>query len=118
MGKLSFFVGAGVGYVLGARAGRQQFEKIKSASQQVWDNPRVQSSVHKVEEKVSEVAKDKASAVTDKVTDTVKSRMGGGSSGSTSGSSGSSSGSTATSGDASQTGVGGSMRPTPPQPEL
>ncbi|WP_152189124.1 YtxH domain-containing protein [Georgenia satyanarayanai] len=110
MGKLSFFVGAGVGYVLGARAGRQQFEKIKSASQHVWENPRVQSSVNKVEEKVSEVAKDKASAVTDKVTDTVRSRMGGHSGSSGSGSAGS--------GDASQTGVGGSMRPTPPQPEL
>ncbi|WP_454084425.1 YtxH domain-containing protein [Georgenia sp. Marseille-Q6866] len=110
MGKLSFFVGAGLGYVLGARAGRQQFEKIKSASQQVWDNPRVQSSVHKVEEKVSEVAKDKASAVTDKVTDTVKSRMGG--------SSGPSHSAGSSNGDASQTGVGGSMRPTPPQPEL
>ncbi|MCM3661237.1 YtxH domain-containing protein [Georgenia satyanarayanai] len=113
MGKLSFFVGAGLGYVLGARAGRQQFEKIKSASQQVWDNPRVQSSVNKVEEKVSEVAKEKASAVTDKVTDTVKSRMGG-----SSGSSDSSGSSGSSNGDASQTGVGGSMRPTPPQPEL
>ncbi|PYF97884.1 hypothetical protein SAMN05216184_11359 [Georgenia satyanarayanai] len=110
MGKLSFFVGAGVGYVLGARAGRQQFEKIKSASQHVWDNPKVQSSVNKVEEKVSEVAKDKASAVTDKVTGTVKSRMGGSSGSGSSGSSGT--------GDASQTGVGGSMRPTQPQPEL
>lgn len=113
MGKLSFFVGAGLGYVLGARAGRQQFEKIKSASQHVWENPKVQSSVNKVEEKVSEVAKEKASAVTDKVTGTVKSRMGGSSSSSGSHSSGSSS-----TGDASQTGVGGSMRPTPPQPEL
>ena len=104
MGKLSFFVGAGLGYVLGARAGRQQFEKIKSASQTVWDNPRVQSSVHKVEEKVTQVAKEQASAVTDKVTDTVKSRI--------SGSNGS---------DASHSGgahSGDTMRPTPPQPEI
>src|SRR5690554_6278939 len=106
MGKLSFFVGAGLGYVLGARAGRQQFEKIKSASQTVWDNPRVQSSVHKVEEKVSQVAKEQASAVTDKVTDTVKSRI--------SGSGGSSNGSDASHGGAHS----GTMRPTPPQPEI
>ena len=110
MGKLSFFVGAGLGYVLGSRAGRQQFEKIKSASQQVWDNPRVQTSVHKVEEKVTQVAKDQASAVTDKVSDTVKSRIGG------SGNSGG--GAHSSNGDASDTGVGGSMRPTSPQPEI
>lgn len=116
MGKLSFFVGAGLGYVLGSRAGRQQFEKIKSASQQVWDNPRVQSSVNKVEEKVTQVAKDQASAVTDKVSDTVKSRIGG------SHSSHSSNGSNSSSSDSSSaagTGVGGSpMPPTPPQPEI
>jgi len=99
MGKLSFFVGAGIGYVLGARAGRQQFEKIRSAGQHVWENPRVQSSVHRVEEKVSQVAKDQAAAVTDKVAETVKSRIGGSSSGSASSN-------------------GSPMRPTPPQPEV
>ncbi|WP_176554716.1 MULTISPECIES: YtxH domain-containing protein [Georgenia] len=107
MGKLSFFVGAGVGYLLGARAGRQQFEKIKSASQQVWENPRVQSGVHKVEEKVGQVARDQASAVTDKVTGTVKSRING-----TNGSTSSSSAPSAGSGGGSQ------MPPTPPQPEI
>lgn len=106
MGKLSFFVGAGVGYLLGARAGRQQFEKIKSASQHVWENPRVQTSVQKVEDRVAQVAKEQASAVTDRVAETVKSRIGG-SSGSSSASP-----SSGSSGDDSQ------MRPTPPQPEI
>lgn len=115
MGKLSFFVGAGVGYLLGARAGRQQFEKIKSASQQVWENPRVQSSVHRVEEKVGQVARDQASAVTDKVSETVKSRIGG-SNGSSSSSSSSRS-SDASSTDSSSAG-GSPMPPTPPQPEV
>lgn len=101
MGKLSFFAGVGVGYLLGARAGRQQFEKIKSAGQHVWENPRVQSSVQKVEERVSQVAKEQAAAMTDRVADTVKSRITG-SSGSASGTSGN----------------GDTMRPTPPQPEI
>ncbi|WP_324650532.1 YtxH domain-containing protein [Georgenia sp. H159] len=105
MGKLSFFVGAGVGYLLGARAGRQQFEKIKSASQHVWENPRVQTSVQKVEDRVAQVAKEQASAVTDRVAETVKSRIGGSSSSSGSSSSGSSD-------------DGSTMRPTPPQPEI
>jgi hypothetical protein len=105
MGKLSFFVGAGVGYLLGARAGRQQFEKIKSASQHVWENPRVQTSVQKVEDRVAQVAKEQASAVTDRVAETVKSRIGGSSSSSGSSSNGSSD-------------DGSTMRPTPPQPEI
>lgn len=114
MGKLSFFAGVGVGYLLGARAGRQQFEKIKSASQQVWENPRVQSSVHKVEEKVGQVAKEQASAVTDKVAETVKSRIGG-----SSGSASSGSGSGSSNSSTDRSGVGGSsMPPTPPQPEI
>src|SRR5690625_7319381 len=111
MGKLSFFVGAGIGYVLGARGGRQQCEKIKSASQHVWENPRVQSSVNRVEEKVGQVAREQASAVTDRVTGTVKSRLGG-SSGSSSGSSGGSSSGSSGNGTSGET-----MPPTPPQPE-
>src|SRR5690625_2280440 len=112
MGKLSFFVGAGIGYVLGARAGRQQFEKIKSASQHVWENPRVQSSVNRVEEKGGQVAREQASAVTDRGTGTVKSRLGG-SSGSSSGSSGGSSSGSSGNGTSGET-----MPPTPPQPEV
>lgn len=95
MGKFSFVVGFGAGYVVGARAGRQQFEKIKSASEQVWQNPRVQSSVQRVEQKVAQTAKEQASAVTDKVARSVKSRING-------------------EDDDSHT----PPRPTPPQPEL
>ena len=114
MGKLSFFVGVGVGYVLGARAGRQQFEKIKSASQQVWENPRVQSSVHRVEERVTQAARDQASAVTDQVAETVKSRIGG--SGSSTRPAGESGGSP--SGSSGNGSHDGTMPPTPPQPEV
>lgn len=75
MGKFSFLVGAGVGYVLGARAGRGQYERLKKASASVWGNPKVQDRVQKVESKVTDVAKERGSAVTEKVSAAVKEKI-------------------------------------------
>ena len=96
MRKLSFLLGVVVGYFFGTRAGRQQFERIKSTGRAVWQDPRVQSGVQKVEDKVGQVARDQAAAVTDKVADAVKARISG----------------TAPSADEAP------MRPTPPQPAI
>lgn len=108
MGKLSFLLGAGAGYVLGARAGRGRYEKIKQASSKVWENPRIQQNVQKVETKVSDMAKERGSAVTDKLSTTVKNRLnrpGGGSSGPDF--------------PVGETGnTDGPQRPTPPQPSI
>jgi hypothetical protein len=41
--KLSFLVGFGAGYVLGARAGRERYEQIRRAWEQAKDDPRLQS---------------------------------------------------------------------------
>jgi hypothetical protein len=69
MGKISFLAGLGVGYVLGAQAGRQRYEKIKAASSKVWRSGPVQSQVGTVKE----AAKTKAGpAVTDKVSSVAK----------------------------------------------
>ncbi len=76
MGKMSFVVGAGLGYILGARAGRERYEKIKGAGAKVWESPKVQQNVHKVEAKVSDAARQRAGAVTDKVASTVKAKLG------------------------------------------
>jgi len=75
MGKFAFVVGAGLGYVLGTRAGRGQYEKLKKASSKVWENPRVQQNVQKVESRVTDMARERGSAVTDKVASTVKDRL-------------------------------------------
>ncbi|MFC4554873.1 YtxH domain-containing protein [Georgenia faecalis] len=113
MGKFSFVIGAGVGYLLGARAGRQQFEKIKRASKNVWQDPRVQQGVQKVEGKVSEVAREQGSAVTDKVAGMVKGKLG------SDGRHSSPSTSTPSSSTTSQ-GIpdGPAPAPTPPQPDI
>jgi hypothetical protein len=41
-GKILLVVGIGVGYVLGARAGRERYEDIKRAAGKLWNDPRVQ----------------------------------------------------------------------------
>ncbi len=71
-GKLAFVLGAGVGYVLGTRAGRAQFEKIKGWASDAWHDPRVQSTVDDLESSAARFAKDQGSALKDKAVDAVK----------------------------------------------
>jgi hypothetical protein len=78
-GKLAFVLGAGVGYVLGTRAGRAQFEKIKGWASEAWHDPRVQSTVDGLESSATQFAKDQGSALKDKAVDAVKSAVGKGS---------------------------------------
>lgn len=68
-GKAALLVGAGIGYVLGARAGREQYENLKtqagSAAQKVRRDPRVQQGVEQARDKAEEAAaaaKEQASA--------------------------------------------------------
>ncbi|TRW45220.1 YtxH domain-containing protein [Georgenia yuyongxinii] len=75
MGKFSFVVGAGIGYLFGTRAGRGQYERLKKAGSSVWTNPRVQQGVQKVETKVGDVARERTAAMTDKVAATVKDKI-------------------------------------------
>jgi hypothetical protein len=42
MGKITTLTAAGVGYVLGARAGRGRYEQIAARARGVWGDPRVQ----------------------------------------------------------------------------
>ncbi|WP_207455616.1 YtxH domain-containing protein [Desertivibrio insolitus] len=44
-GKILLVVGLGVGYVLGARAGRERYEQIVSGAEKLWRDPRVQKQV-------------------------------------------------------------------------
>lgn len=77
-GKILFVAGLAAGYVVGARAGRQSYEKIKRRADRVWHDPAVQRQVDKAEQfvadkapvvgkKVQEAAVDAAHAATDKV---------------------------------------------------
>lgn len=77
-GKILFVAGAAVGYVLGARAGRQSYERIKSRADRVWHDPNVQKGVNAAEDfvadkapvvgkKIQETAQDAAHAASEKV---------------------------------------------------
>lgn len=54
--RLAFIAGAGIGYVLGARAGRGQYEKIKTQAANVWNDPKVQNGIKTAEETIKEQA--------------------------------------------------------------
>jgi len=45
MPRMSFLVGLAAGYVLGARAGKQRYEQIKTVSGKVWQSQPVQKQV-------------------------------------------------------------------------
>lgn len=64
MRKLTILLSAGVGYVLGTRAGRERYEQIKGLAAKVKDDPRVQEKA----QQAADVAKEKAPVVKDKVT--------------------------------------------------
>ena len=52
MRKIAFVAGIGVGYVLGARAGKQRYEQIKAQADKAWHNPQVQEKVTAAQETV------------------------------------------------------------------
>lgn len=73
MNKLLLLVGAGVGYVLGARAGRERYDQIADQANKLWSDPRVQTKVEEAKvrgpemaQKVGEQAKAKVGEVKQK----------------------------------------------------
>jgi hypothetical protein len=67
MSKLSLLAAAGVGYVLGARAGRQRYDQIASTARKVADNPKVQRVAHRAQDAAAQQASAAAGAAKDKV---------------------------------------------------
>lgn len=61
--RILFIVGLGVGYILGARAGRPRYDKLKAKATEAWEDPRVQ----KVVSETQEFVKENAPIVQDKV---------------------------------------------------
>lgn len=66
--KKLMFLGAGaVGYVLGAKAGRERYDQIATQAQKLRTNPTVQQKV----DEVKDAAKEAAGTATEKVRDQV-----------------------------------------------
>jgi len=63
--RVMFGAGVAIGYVLGARAGRERYEQIKRAAQRLADSPAVQAAAGVVQQQASGIAgaaRDKAAA--------------------------------------------------------
>lgn len=58
----TFLAGAAVGYVLGARAGREQYDQLRGKAQDLWNDPRTQEKLHDVGETIKDKAPDVGSA--------------------------------------------------------
>ena len=70
MRKLGFLAGAALGYVMGAKAGRERYEQIRSTAQRLVNHPSVQQVKTEAQDQASRIygtAKDKIST---KVSDT------------------------------------------------
>lgn len=65
--KLTFLTGMAVGYVLGARAGRERYETIKRAARTVSGNPAVQRAAGTLGHGASELAHSATRVVGDRV---------------------------------------------------
>ncbi|MBW3647222.1 MAG: hypothetical protein KY440_05545 [Actinobacteria bacterium] len=67
--KLTFAVGFGAGYVLGAKAGQERYRQIEDKFREVAGMPAVQSATENVKDTatgVAETAKQKADELSDK----------------------------------------------------
>ncbi len=77
MSKLTLLTAAAVGYVLGARAGRERYEQIAAGARKVAGNPRVQAAKQQAQDVAAEKAKETASSVKSTVSDKVHRTDGG-----------------------------------------
>lgn len=64
-GKILLVVGLGIGYVLGTRAGREKYNKMKAAVDKFWADPRVKQQVDNAQEFVKDRAPEVAEFVAD-----------------------------------------------------
>ena len=68
-GKITFLVGFGAGYVLGARAGRERYEQISTKAQGWWQDPRVQRRADQAQQVVKDKAGEAGAKVVDKASE-------------------------------------------------
>ena len=73
--KLTFAIGFGAGYVLGARAGTERYQQIENAWRRFVDTPAVQEAAGVVGAQASQAFDQAKHTVTTKVSDTVSSKL-------------------------------------------
>ena len=63
--RLPLLIAGGIGYVLGAKAGRERYDQLKTQFDKVKNDPRVQEKT----QQAADLAKEKAPVVKDKLTE-------------------------------------------------
>ncbi|MDN5879514.1 MAG: YtxH domain-containing protein [Micrococcaceae bacterium] len=58
----TFLAGAAVGYLVGARAGRERYDQIRDKAQDLWNDPRTQETLNDVGSTIKEKAPEVGSA--------------------------------------------------------
>lgn len=69
MRKITFIAGVAVGFVLGARAGREYYERIAAGARRVAENPAVRNSVDAAAQSGRQAAARAGAAVADRAGD-------------------------------------------------
>jgi hypothetical protein len=72
MSKLGMLAAGAVGYVLGARAGRERYDQIAYQAQRLWTNPKVQQVASEAQDR----AREAAPIVAEKAVDAAKQAAG------------------------------------------
>lgn len=73
--KFGLIVGAGIGYVLGTRAGRERYETIKARASKIRQSPALAERMDQASEKIAEALNKGGAAATDKVVGIVKEKV-------------------------------------------
>ena len=73
--KIGIVLGFGIGYVLGARAGRERYEQIRATAARLRRTPVVARPLDAAGQRVSDIVRAGGEHVTDKVADAVKERL-------------------------------------------
>lgn len=68
--KLIFLAGLGVGYVLGARAGRQRYEQLMQTARRIKEHPTVQETAGLIQAQAGSLATSAKDLVTNKAGNT------------------------------------------------
>jgi hypothetical protein len=69
MRKLIFVAGVAVGYVLGAKAGRERYERLREAAERVRGNPAVRNAVDSAAQSGRQAAARAAGVVVERAGD-------------------------------------------------
>lgn len=69
-GKLWFLGGVAVGYVVGARAGRERYDQLVATARRMWDHPTVQEAAGVVQAQANRLYAEGKETVTEKLSNT------------------------------------------------